>query len=254
MKSKTSGFTIIEVLLFLAVSAALIMGIIFSATSSIDRQRYDDSVQNFAEFLRTTYSEVENPRGKDSGDNGGRSDRAMYGKLITFGEAAANNPNGNIYVYDVQGDINESGSGSTIALLKDLHTDVIEKKNDTTKAFGKVNDYSLNWEAKVQNPDHSQFVGAILIVRSPVSGTVFTYSMTGSTVEVQKAIASSAATVLNAKLTEDSFKSNEVDFCIAAEGVSVYGGKRYDVRLAGTSHDASGVEVVSLDAESNRCK
>ena len=253
MRRKTSGFTIIEVLLFLAVSAALIMGIMLNASKSVDQQRYEDSVQNFSEFLRTIYSEVSNPRGKDSGTGGGRSNYAMYGKLVTFGEAAENNPENRIFVYDVVGETNEENEqGTTIELLKLLNADVIERKNDTTRVIAKSSDYSVNWDARVENPDHSKYVGAILIVRSPVSGTIFTYSLSGITVEVQKAIANGSASVLKPKL--DSFTTNSVSLCVAAEGISVYNGKRYNIRIANTSHDSSGVEVVSLDAEDNQCK
>lgn len=253
MMRKSSGFTIIEVLLFLAVSAALIMGIMLSASKSVDQQRYEDSVQNFSEFLRTIYSEVSNPRGKDSGTGGGRSNYAMYGKLVTFGEAAEHNPENRIFVYDVVGATNEDDEqGTTIELLKLLNADVIERKNDVTKVIAKSSDYSVNWDARVEKPDHNKFVGALLIVRSPVSGTIFTYSLTGSTVEVQAAIANGSTGVLKPKL--DSFSTDSVSFCVAAEGFSVYNGKRYNIRIANTAHDSSGVEVVSLDAEDNHCK
>ena len=255
MKSKTSGFTIVEVLLFLAVSAALLMGIIFAATTQIDQQRYEDSTQNFAEFLRTVYSEVSNPRGKDSGAGGGRSEYAMYGKLVTFGESETYNPNKRIFVYDVIGDVNSDAlEGTTVQMLKTLHADVVKNENNVTKLIANSSDYSLNWDAKVEQigGSHDPYVGAILIVRSPVSGTVYTYSLGGTTVEVQKAIATSAASALNPLL--DNFNANEVNFCVAAEGITVYGGKRYDVRMAETSHDASGVEVISLDSEDNKCR
>lgn len=255
MKSKTSGFTIIEVLLFLAVSTALLLGIMFAATTQIDQQRYEDSTQNFAEFLRTVYSEVSNPRGKASGDGGGRSNRAMYGKLVTFGESETYNPNKRIFVYDVIGDISsEPMEGTTVQMLKALHADVVKKEGSTTSLIGISSDYSLNWDAKLEKigNSHDRYVGALLIVRSPASGTVYTYSLGGTTVEVQKAIATGANGALNSLL--DSFNTNEVNLCIAAEGVTVYGGRRYNIRVAETSHDASGVEIISLDSGDNKCR
>lgn len=252
MKSKTSGFTIIEVLLFFAVSAALLMGIIFNATSQIHQQRYEDAVQNFAEFLRTTYSEVSNPRGKDSGDNGGRSNYAMYGKLVTFGETGADK---RINVYDVVGDTEgEELEGTPLQMLKTLHAEVIKKSNNTTGLIGKSSDYYPNWDAKIETTsrNHDRYVGAILIVRAPISGTIYTYTLNGSTVEVQSAISSNATGVLNQALT--SFGTDEANFCVAAEGFSVYNGRRYNVRLTETSHDASGVEIVPLDSGDNKCQ
>ena len=252
MKSKTSGFTVIEVLLFLAVSAALLMGIIFNATSQIHQQRYEDAVQNFAEFLRTTYSEVSNPRGKDSGDGGGRSNYAMYGKLVTFGETGADK---RINVYDVVGDTeSEELEGTPLQMLKTLHAEVIKKSNNTTSLIGKSSDYYPNWDAKIETTsrNHDRYVGAILIVRAPISGTIYTYTLNGTTIEVQSALSSNASGVLNQAL--NTFGTSEANFCVAAEGFSVYNGKRYNIRIANTAHDSSGVEVVSLDAEDNHCK
>ena len=253
MKSKTSGFTIVEVLLFLAVSAALLMGIIFSATSQIHQQRYEDAVQNFAEFLRTTYSEVSNPRGKDSGDGGGRSNYAMYGKLVTFGETGADK---RINIYDVVGDVEgEDLEGTPLQMLKTLHADVIKQDNGATTLIANSSDYSPNWDAKIEKigqDNHDRYVGAALIVRAPISGTIYTYTLNNATVEVQKAIENGSANVLNQML--DSFGTDEANFCVAAEGFTIYGGRRYNVRITDTSHDASGVEIISLDSEDNKCQ
>lgn len=75
MKHKRNGFTLVEIVLFLAITSLLFVGIIAGTNNSIFQQRYNDSVQNFAEFLRRIYSEVANPQ--SVGD--GRSDSAIYG-------------------------------------------------------------------------------------------------------------------------------------------------------------------------------
>lgn len=61
MKTRV-GFTIIEVMIFLAISGLLIMGIILGSGATIARYRYNDSVQNLAELLRQQYSTVVNPQ------------------------------------------------------------------------------------------------------------------------------------------------------------------------------------------------
>lgn len=55
------GFTIIEVILFVAISAALIVGLLLGVSSAIARQRYNDSVQDLADWLKTQYLAVSNP-------------------------------------------------------------------------------------------------------------------------------------------------------------------------------------------------
>lgn len=112
------GFTIIEVMLFLAVTGFLIMGIMAGTGVSVSRQRYNDSVQTFTQFLREQYSSVTNIRivernndsicygvspesaiedgslsseeifgsATSSGDSGrGRTNCLVYGIMVTFG-------------------------------------------------------------------------------------------------------------------------------------------------------------------------
>ena len=64
------GFTIIEVILFLAITGALLAGLLAGSVSSIKRQRYNDSVNDFVEFLRRTYSEVVNVENERTGTIG----------------------------------------------------------------------------------------------------------------------------------------------------------------------------------------
>ena len=54
------GFTLVEVSLFLAVTGLLFIGIVAGVQGSMSQQRYNDSVQSFAEFLRSAYSQVMN--------------------------------------------------------------------------------------------------------------------------------------------------------------------------------------------------
>ena len=52
------GFTIIEVMLFLALSGFLLAGILAGTGSSIANQRYKDAVQDAADALRSAFSFV----------------------------------------------------------------------------------------------------------------------------------------------------------------------------------------------------
>ncbi|MCL1839633.1 prepilin-type N-terminal cleavage/methylation domain-containing protein [Candidatus Saccharibacteria bacterium] len=61
-KKRVFGFTIIEVMIFLAISGVLIIGIIAGAGATVARYRYNDAVQDLAEFLRSQYSTVVNPQ------------------------------------------------------------------------------------------------------------------------------------------------------------------------------------------------
>ncbi|MBQ2695231.1 prepilin-type N-terminal cleavage/methylation domain-containing protein [Candidatus Saccharibacteria bacterium] len=129
---KQFGFTLIEVALFLALTGVLFVGIAVGTQNTITEQRYNDSVQNFAEFLRGIYSEVSNPQSISAG----RSETtAIYGKLVVFGEDAGLDGNEildneqRVFVYDVVGEVANSttlkGTGSVVSLLNELNANVV---------------------------------------------------------------------------------------------------------------------------------
>lgn len=70
--ARRRGFTIIEVMLFLAISGFLLVGILVGTGAGIARQRYTDSVQHVAQILREQYSAVINTQipARDSANGG----------------------------------------------------------------------------------------------------------------------------------------------------------------------------------------
>ena len=105
MKRIRRGFTLVEVSLFLAITAAIFVSIAVGTQNSIFQQRYNDAVQNFAEFLRSIYSQVTNVQSE--GD--GRSGYAIYGKLVNF---EIDNGNNKITTYNVVGEVAEDDLGN----------------------------------------------------------------------------------------------------------------------------------------------
>ena len=106
MRKHRAGFTLVEVSLFLAITALLFMSVTVGVQNSIYQQRYNEAVQSFADFLGNTYSEVMNVQSSGYG----RTKKAIYGKLVVFPDNSAGEGEGEeedgqvIYVYDVVGD------------------------------------------------------------------------------------------------------------------------------------------------------
>ncbi|MBO7720394.1 type II secretion system protein [Candidatus Saccharibacteria bacterium] len=210
MKQKR-GFTLVEIILALAVATLMLIAFISTISYRIGKERYTDATRNFADFLRTIYSEVENvqndrrgiisaqnqfctltgqyaytqdpnlqPNPNDNQSYAGRSGCAVYGKLISFGETGSN---GSFYVYDVIGkavDFRSNLGGDVLDNLKHIYADVLAlKANDngtyTLGPAGNYYAYKPTWDAWPENPDKSKFEGEILIVRSPTTGAVNTY-------------------------------------------------------------------------------
>ena len=235
MRRFRRGFTLIEVSLFLAITGLLFLGVTIGVQNSMTRQRYNDTVQSFAEFLRNAYSEVTNVQGV----NNGRSDEAIYGKLITFGEQGKGDE---IFVYDVVGRVESNLSdGEILRMLDDLGAKVVDEEDSKPK--GIVESFVPKWGAKIQTTASSftSFKGLVLIARHPNSGTVYTYfkRVTG-TINME---------YLKELKFNSGFSSEQVDLCVNPDN----GGRdRADVRIKAAANSSAEVEV--FFDEGNKCE
>ena len=274
-KIRKIGFTIIEVSLFLAITAAIFAGVAIGTQNTIWQQKFNDSVQDFAEFLRGIYSQVSNPQGIGAGQS---LELAIYGKLVTFGENCGleygssdnckSDGESHAYVYDVVGDADNSLSGSVEQSLKAINANVMMELNDGGKVSvvpaGIVQSFTPRWTATIEQTDfvnghNAQFKGSILVVRHPRSGTINTL-VSKTPLQVNETINSGNTSIsgfLTSKLS--SFKIEQLDFCINPEGYNVYSGnrvdlRRRDVRLIANARNASAVELIDLDSNDNKCR
>lgn len=159
-KLSEKGFTVIEVMLVLAITGLLFVGIVGSSFGSIQFQRYEDSVNSFAESLRNIYNEVLNPRS----DQGGHSDTAMYGKMIAFAQGGGDK----FFTATLVG--NSTPPKEDSSFLRSLSDVLIRFQCDT------LDQHDLLWGSKVYNTSDEIYDTAVIIARSPISGTVHTVS------------------------------------------------------------------------------
>jgi len=304
------GFTIIEVMLFLAITAVMFVALIATTSGCIGRRRYDDTVSDFAEYLRRIYADVEstaNPRATNTAERigctlssdpastlyqsannantAGRTNCGIYGKIMIFGE---NGDDTTVHTYDVIGDIIDNThklSSSTLSLsdaLKEVHAEFLAYEEDGEgtchiNLVGTGDSYVPQWGGRIENASATDnlFRGAILVVRSPVNGTIHTLvaDFNGSprnfnvdsvlatpvnacgeaAVSAARTTASTANTLL-ANLLDGEFQNKVVDFCVNSD--DVYGSGRRNIRLHAERADgtnAGAVEVVEADTGSNVC-
>ena len=267
MKKNRRGFTLVEVSLFLAISGLLLVGIIAGTQSSISAQRFKDSVQNYVEFLRTVYSEVSNPQ--SPGD--GRSDYAIYGKLVSFGQTMSMDGTSlksneqRIYTYDIVGESASLGTGAVAETLKSLNANVIiEDLNEygvvtNVKFAGNVREYVPTWGSAIDGENNGvPYTGTILVVRHPRSGTITTL-VSSQVIQINSTVINanrtknfaSVRTMLKDKL--NTFSSKEVNFCVNQSGPNLKSDTRRNVRLMINARNPSGVDLVNQDDTSNKC-
>ena len=271
MKRKHDGFTFVEVSIFIAISGLVLISVIGMASLSISQQRVNDATQNFAEFLRRVYSGVENPQGIGDGRS---TEYAIYGKLITFGETVELNGDDvpsdtqRIFVYDVVGKENYSGTGSTRDLISELKMDVFMiKKDDAGDSFveraGIAEGYIPRWSAVIDAANGEPFKGSILIVRHARSGIISTFVGEDMIIDVNKSLRDTVSVnFVNEKSliveTMEAMKPNEfeikqVDFCVNMNGYNKASDRKQDVRIAANARNASGVSIIAMDSGENVC-
>ena len=225
-----SGFTIVEVLIVLAIASLLLMMTLPKRIASIHQQRYDDSVTDYANFLKNIYNEVinfENGRNYTSSicsSSGtvaiGKSECAFYGKLIYFDGTET------VRVYDVMGSADDS------------------------RAFQQCLDLSYTylppWSAIAETTanTHTPFQGVIKITRSYDSGTISTSVIIGST--FNPTIHCGATFDSNKNLNNPSFgfTTSPVDLCINSDQNS---DQRRNIRILQNGRNASAVKIVNMD-------
>lgn len=248
MRKVRDGFTILEIILVLAISTLLFMSISIGLGQRISTSRYETAVNEAAEYFRGVYSAVLNTENTRFGTEGirnyctlasaafstrnedffatpnttlsniadnreagapGRSDCAIYGKLLLFGaedNTSSDNTAGRVFVFDVVGEVispKKDADGTsqldkmqdytTIEALSALHADylaAVPENPDSASPTcyvapaGSYTTYQPSWGTKFTTADYGDtssstkdtpFVGMVMIVRSPITGNVSTF-------------------------------------------------------------------------------
>ena len=275
--NKKTGFTIIEVSLFLALSGFLMVGLILGANLSISRQRYNDTTNSFFDYLSGMYTDVLNvSNDKGLSEKPGRSKTAVYGKLVTFGEDdGTNNPDNivkDVYTYDIVGKAISSSSAtssSIISLLKnEIDANIIEATlpasggSTYTNTFYRMVKYTIPWDGHLQitnnasdnTVNHNTFRGAVMIVRSPTTGGIRTYVYEGPEIPSFHRAAKNEELGINGlgssqrplfKAFLDKLHEGQLDMCLDSPDNNL--GNRQNVRIINHANNSSGVMLASFD-------
>lgn len=171
----SKGFTIIEVMLFLAITGLLAVLLLVGFNATIDRQRYREGANSLLLSVQQQYSDtvnIQNTRANGTscgagapGTNRGQDNCLVLGRFITVngGAIRANN------IVGAPTAATATASGD-IAILRSY-----QPRPDTVNAQYAS---TLDWGVRAVGPagatDSKQVVLAIL--RSPESGAIYTFS------------------------------------------------------------------------------
>jgi type II secretory pathway pseudopilin PulG len=181
------GFTIIETMLVLAITGALVVAFVVGVGTSINIQRYRDSVITFQALLQSQYSEIDNVRNdRDSswtcgssaipsqGGSGtiapGQSDCVLLGRYVAI-------TGNDISLATVVGyEVDDEAGLSDVESVRQNYTVGISQSS--------IERDVLEWGSEItwasegedsQSGDTTRSI-AILFMRSPETGTTYTFT------------------------------------------------------------------------------
>jgi len=242
-----AGFTVVETMLFLGITGLLVVSLLVGVGSSINTQRYRDSVTSLQSLLQKQYSEVANvanDRGIDWGCalNGvvsqsnsvsvpqGQSDCVILGRLIT-----SDGTGKKININSVVGVLPK-----TIEVANDA--DLLKYKIHSL-SFG-AESYDVEWGSSLNTPGtNDPAVFSVLIIRSPINGVIKTFinNMQSVGTESNNDYITDTILLLSQPEQKDSLK-----LCVNSGGL--FGGNKMAVYIQSTTSGASGVEKLGDDS------
>lgn len=268
-----AGFTILEVMLFLAISSLMLIGVLAGAFISVSSKRYSEAVDSFSEYLRATYGEVISPESLGAGN----SNYAILGKVIVIGHEYENNYDDTNRVWSATliGKSNiprqtydnflDELDDASISLYCGKNTANVDIQNSTVAA------YSPLWQGELKFPTDSElethypdsFKGTFIIARAPTSGTVHTVFAKDLTYDLRDACtpnddhASSRFREQFHESVSDSLSElygtysldHTVGICYKTSNFNVV----QEIRVAADGRNTSAINIVEADSEENQC-
>ena len=250
----------------------------------------------FSDTGKITTNSATNDLKVNTDNNPGRSRCALYGQVITFGESE----DSAINRYDLVGvalesSVEPNSSDDALAsLANSARANIVTIRNDgelmtscSASTAGSNTSFLPNWSARIENKDDRDlYHGAIMIVRSPISGTIHTYfysnkgsvasSKDGSLIDnpetaynefaVQKWLDASNKNGCASYYKTDGYfiqkaiskgqmiKDKDLEFCVGSDDLYSVGGKRRAIRIHGDGSNENSVELLSESESAVACE
>lgn len=235
-----SGFTIIETTLVLAITGLIIAVILFGIGNSLRHQRYNDAINQATDFFRGQYtgtaSVTNNRPPEESCDAGGistatpsipgASECLLLGRIIRSIDGENITVNQVIALYDPTDD---AGAG-TMSDRELLTAAQLRQGNE-------LETYRPEWGTSFQRPGTSDAASfTLLVVRTPVSGSIQTFTTNSGTASVASLLSDPASSQADLRL------------CVNQSGFFGPGVEPMGIGIARGAANTTGVQIIASGA------
>lgn len=207
---RQNGFTIIEILMFIAISGLLLIGALAGINGSINNSRFNDAVNSTTSYIQSQYGEVISGRNSRAANvnctngvvtSGGSSVAGMTGCVI-LGRLVEFNVGGTTISsrYIVGRDNANLALGDTAAVVAAV---------PVVPTAATDGSFSVPWSTQINRMTRGAVgVNYLAIIRSPVSERILFYSFN----------AGSNLTSLTSSHITDANLNQAVDICLRDDG------------------------------------
>ncbi len=201
------GFTIIEATLVLAITGLIIAVILVGIGNSLRHQRYTDAINQTTDFFRGQYTgttSVANSRPNSENCNAsgittdtqsirGSSECLLLGRIIRSTDGQSVTVNQVIALHDPTDDTGAADMADDALLVA-----------SQLRQGNEIETYRPEWGTQLQRPgtdDPASFT--LLVVRTPVSGTIRTFASTSGTESIAGLLSNPVASQVDLRLCID---------------------------------------------------
>ena len=267
--SKITGFTIVEVVLVLAITGLMLVGALIAVRGSVDNQKYNDTIDSFYGFLQDQYNSLSNVEitsrtqaipvnnACDFVLSRGRTDCVVLGKLLKFESLEAD---GVDYSRVVVRDVIGSDLASKGATSDDDYFSRPQLKLSALTPTEKT--YELEWMANATYKPADSLTGAgsdfknkkfyILIIRSGLTNSIRTYIADISYLSGTSDDRSVELSEIVAGNNWRNFLAFSPAFCINPAGINFINKRAIVLKPNGAN--SSAIEIAPLNGEVNGVK
>jgi len=235
------GFTIIETMLFLSVSALLAVGVLAGSGVMIGQERYKDSVNSLKSLLQQQFSEAASGRNSRTGQESCMNNTVIVPPAVV----SAPNPRGTSNCLLMGRYISVDGAGRQITTADIIgyrtsssapveSTDYSELTRNYRLALSPIGSetISVDWDAKIVAPRSTTAQPlTMVIIRSPISSMMMSFASNTVQPDINSLVAGGSGYPI-------------INLCVqGSEGLFI-GGVRA-VRINTGATNASAIEIPS---------